>query len=655
MKKQLKEFLKGGISVLDTMSEKELITMLNHADQEYYCNTNPIMTDNEYDILREYIIKKYPDNADADTGHEKCEIAKNKITLPYQMWSMDKIKPDSKELDKYKTRYTGPYVLSCKLDGISGLYSTENNKSKLYTRGNGRIGTDISHIIEYLVLPKTNNITIRGEIIMKKKTFMDKYSKKFKNARNLVAGLVNNRSITQERIEMFKDLDFVAYEVIKPEKLKPSVQIDYLTSLEDTIVVETKIINKSTLTNTMLSELLVKWRTEYIYEIDGVICTNDENYDRLNKNPEHAFAFKMVLTDQTAEAKVVDIIWTPSKDGYLKPRVQIEPVTLGGVTITYLTGKNARFIKDKKIGLGAIIRVIRSGDVIPEIEDRDDVVIKPAETPLFPEEEYIWNSTNVDIMLADKSNNETVIIKTITNFFKQLEVENIGEGIVKKLVKAEYNTIAKILGMTIDDFLKIDGFKNTMATKLATNIKTKIDEKSISEIASASNLFGRGIGKQRIDTIIENYPDVLTSTRTNVEKIERVKKIPGMAVKTATQFVEAIPKFIEFLDTANLREKLTPSTSTSKLNTESKQDKNDVVEKPHELKGKKIVMTGFREKELETKLKNIGAIVKNNITRDTYVVLVKNIEEDTGKANEAREKEIPLMLPEEFKLKYGLN
>ena len=75
---------------------------------------------------------------------------------------------------------------------------------------------------------------------MKKQTFQDKYSKNFKNARNLVAGLVNNKSITPERIEMFKDLDFVAYEVIKPDNLKPSVQMDYLSSLQDTIVVQNR-------------------------------------------------------------------------------------------------------------------------------------------------------------------------------------------------------------------------------------------------------------------------------------------------------------------------------------------------------------------------------------------------------------------------------
>ena len=206
--------------------------------------------------------------------------------------------------------------------------------------------------------------------------------------------------------------------------------------------------------------------------------------------------------------------------------------------------------------------------------------------------------------------------------------------------------------MTREDFLKIDGFKNTMATKLSTNIRTKIDEKTVGEIAAATNLFGRGMGKQRIETVLENYPDILTSDDTNNTKIERVKKIPGMAKKTATQFVEQIPRFIEFLDTANLREKLTPQKNKQSQTSKSKSVSS---KEEHKLKGKKIVMTGFRDKELEAQLKKIGAIVKNNITQDTYVVLVKDLEEDTGKANQARENNIPLMLPEEFKIVHDLN
>ena len=109
--------------------------------------------------------------------------------------------------------------------------------------------------------------------------------------------------------------------------------------------------------NTLLSNVLVSWREDYEYTIDGVIVTDDKIYPRTDKNPEHGFAFKMVLSDQVAEAKVLNVIWSPSKDGYLKPRIQIEPVVLGGAKIEYATAFNAAFVEDNKLGIGALDKI----------------------------------------------------------------------------------------------------------------------------------------------------------------------------------------------------------------------------------------------------------------------------------------------------------
>ena len=87
------------------------------------------------------------------------------------MWSMDKIKADTKELNKFKQKYKGPYVISCKLDGVSALYTTEGDTPKLYTRGDGKYGQTIDHLIPYLKLPTDKNITLRGEIIIKENSF----------------------------------------------------------------------------------------------------------------------------------------------------------------------------------------------------------------------------------------------------------------------------------------------------------------------------------------------------------------------------------------------------------------------------------------------------------------------------------------------------
>ena len=103
-------------------------------------------------------------------------------------------------------------------------------------------------------------------------------------------------------------------------------------------------------------------------------------------------------------------------------RVQIDPVVLGGAKIEYATGFNGKFIEDNKIGLGSLVKLIRSGDVIPHIV----AVIQAAEQPRMPTVPYVWNDTHVDIMLKDKSQDSTVKEKTIAGFFKVLDVEGLG-------------------------------------------------------------------------------------------------------------------------------------------------------------------------------------------------------------------------------------
>jgi DNA polymerase beta len=148
-KDNIADFKNEGISSLKLLTEDELSKMIRDANDGYYCNNKPIMTDNEYDILREFTLKKHPKNKAALEGHTECNIAveKSKVTLPYQMWSMDKIKPDTDALAKWMSKNSGPYTLSCKLDGVSGMYSTEGGAPKLYTRGNGVVGQDVSHMI----------------------------------------------------------------------------------------------------------------------------------------------------------------------------------------------------------------------------------------------------------------------------------------------------------------------------------------------------------------------------------------------------------------------------------------------------------------------------------------------------------------------------
>lgn len=627
----INNFKKNGIQVLNSLSESQLSAMVTEANKAFHFNKTPVMSDNEYDIMKEFLEKKFPTSAVLKEVGAPI-IEKNKVTLPYEMASMDKIKPDTGALKTWKRKYLGPYVLSCKLDGVSGMYSTESGVGKLYTRGDGKVGQDISHLIPYLKLPaisgKKNSIVVRGEFVIPKNVFHEKYADKFANPRNLVAGIVNR--ITMD--EKVHDVHFVTYEVIVPE-LKPSEQMQLLVDQGFETVLNRGVM-ASDLTNELLSETLVKWRSEYLYEIDGVIVSDDKIYDRKSGNPDHAFAFKMVLSDQIAEAKVVDVIWTPSKDGYLKPRVQIEPIQLGGVKIEYATGFNAAFIEQNKIGVGALIQIIRSGDVIPHIRS----VTTPAEQTKMPSVPYKWNDTHVDIMLEDASSDTTVREKNVTGFFKGIGVDGLSSGNITRIIAAGYDTVPKIINMSKADFEKV-GFK-TLAQKFVDGIKDKIAAAPLLVLMSSSNIFGRGFSEKRMELVLEAYPDILLSPDSNQEKIKKIASIKGMATKSAEAFVEKIPDFVKFMDECGLQDKLSGSPVAVVANT------------GHPLYKKSVVMTGIRDAQVTEALKSVGANLGTSVSKNTVAVIAKSSDEDTGKAAEARKIGVPIMTPAEFMAKY---
>ena len=635
-KEFINKFRQDGIDTLNELTEIQLVELCETASHVYYNTKVAIMTDSEYDIITEYVGRVYPANTDLDQIGAK--VTKSKVELPYKMASMDKIKPDTNALTTWTKKYKGQYVLSCKLDGVSGLYTTEGDEPKLYTRGNGTIGQDISHLLPVFQLPTETNIVVRGEFIIPRMVFEEKYKSKFANPRNLVSGIINSKTIDEKA----HDVHFVAYEVIKPE-LRPSSQMEQLTELGHKVV-QNKTVEL--LTNEMLSELLMDWRTNHEYEIDGVIVADDHIYTRKDGNPDHAFAFKMVISDQIAEAKVVDVVWTPSKSGYLKPRVRIEPIKLGGVTIEYATGFNGKFIQDNKIGIGAIIQIIRSGDVIPYIKS----VAAPAEVVKMPTEDYHWTDTKVDIVLDNVDVNETVQTKNITDFFKGLEVDGIGLGNVKKIMKAGYTSVPAILKMSKEDFQKVEGFKTKMVNKIYDGIKTQIGKASLLDIMAASNKFGRGIGKRKIQPIMNAYPDILTRDEPIDEKIVMLQTIDGIGKENANSFVTNIPVFLDFMKECNLLNKV--DNTKPELHNEFQPIETITVDESNPLYQKHIVMTKVRDAEIIAHLKSVGGILDNNISKQTYILIVKSLDDVSNKMKKANEDKIPIMTPEMFKEKY---
>ena len=649
----LQTFREKGIPFIKSLSKTQLNQMIHVANEEYHghqetTDKSITLQDQQYDILREYVEKIHPDApALQEIG---TQIEKHKVKLPVNMPSMDKIKPDTNALAQWKSTYKGPYMVSCKLDGVSGLYYAKDGERKLFTRGNGTIGQDVSHLLKYINIPSIDNVIVRGEFIISKQNFQ-KYKGTTSNMRNMVAGIVNRKKQDKKA----NDIDFVAYEVIDPV-LKPSEQLGFLLLTKFTTV---KNIRTKQISNEQLSSLLMEWREKHDYEMDGIIVANDDIYKRTPKNPTHAFAFKMVISDQVAETQVIDVIWTASKDGYLKPRIRVNPVHIGGVKIEYATGFHGQFIEENKIGIGALVQIVRSGDVIPYIK----AVTTPAHKAKMPDVPYTWTSTHTDIMLVNKEDDPVVLEKRIAIFFTHLEVDGLSIGNVRKLIKSGFNNVSKILHMQPSHFLQVDGFKEKMTEKLYHGIQTKVRNASLVQILAASNTLGRGLAEKKIKPILERFPDILTSNETPNEKVSMLQQIDGIGKENASTFVSNIPSALQFLSECKLEYKLKPETSSvNSLSVKSsngflqkKNEKENSTNMLHPLYGKSILFTGFREKDLMKTLETrYNVQFSSSISKNIFVLVVKEADASNAKTDKAVNLGIPIMTISDFRAHYGV-
>jgi DNA ligase (NAD+) len=153
---------------------------------------------------------------------------------------------------------------------------------------------------------------------------------------------------------------------------------------------------------------------------------------------------------------------------------------------------------------------------------------------------------------------------------------------------------------------------------------------------AASNIFGRGFSEKKMELVLNELPDILVSDDSDQEKIQAVTSVKGMASKTAEAFVSKIEDFKEFLIECGLEDKM----------YEKPQQKS--VDQSHPLFGKTVVLTGTRDKDIIELLKNVGANQGSSVSKSTFLVIAKNKDEDTGKAEEARKLNVPIMSVDEF-------
>jgi DNA ligase (NAD+) len=592
---------------------------------EAYRNGNAIMSDSDYDKLIDQLKELNPNDELLSLVGIQILDETRKVRLPIEMASMNKIKTveDINDWSRLKSIPKSTLVvITPKYDGLS--LCVEESSESAFTRGDGQFGQK-SNAHYQLMSNKLKSFDkvqyTYGEVMMSKKTFNDKYAKDFANPRNLVAGLLNSKEAT----DSLKDCEYIKYGAVttRNDFQSKTQLLDYLNNNQD-IKVPYNVCRISDLTEDLLVNLFKEYSIDY--EIDGLIIEVNDLGTQLTlgretstNNPIWARAFKHESFEQKAESDVIGLSWNISKQGLLKPIIHINPIKLDGVTVSNVTGNNAKFIKDMGIGVGSKVIVKRSGMVIPLIVE----VTKKVEFQMpvsLDGVEIIWNENGIELMTATETDEQK--LKKNIAFFEILEADNVSEGVITQLWDAGYTTIKDILSLTKEDLEKIDRFGKRKAKIVYDSIQKSVTDVSLSKLQHATGIF-KGLGSKKL-TLLEHF--------VTKPSIDDVMSIEGFADISAKTYVQSYDEFFDFI-------KDLPVTIQEKIELEPVGS---------DLESMSVVFTGVRRKDLEEIIESRGGKIGGSVSKNTTHLIMKSVGSGSSKEKKAIELGVTIMTVEQL-------
>lgn len=574
-----------------------LVQQITQANEAYRNGQALLMTDEDYDAAVELLASRVPNHPLLKKIRAPSSMNGSIVKMPYYLGSLDKAKV-ADELTKWvKKSAETKYVVAEKLDGISGLWNPTD--SKLYLSADDTTGVDVSSWLKYISLtPKKlstdipEDVWIRGELIMPRNLVPSG-----RLGRSIVNGIFHHKN--PDPVEASK-VRFVGYEIIGMD-LSVTQQISWLNSwsIWTPWCITTKDLSPDGLTN-----LLATRRTESEYDMDGLVIKMNTPMARVLKgNPKDAIAWKPP-NGEAKLTKVVQVEWNASATGKLVPRVEIEPVHIGGSTITYVSGVNARRIVDWQIGPGATVVIRKGGDVIPLI----DHVEVTAAVVFPPEGTWEWDgieatASNIKQKAADSTTQIAQFMKMVT----RLSWENVGPAQMKAVVEAGYSTIPLLRKASEAKLIELLGpVKGAHLYKLVQ--KDGWAKATESDIFVASPICPSGIGKTRLDALLTSESDM---TKWGSATIIAPK---GWSMDALKEFQGTWRAYEEF-------RKNEWSFLPYPLNA------NITVAPVQVATVGSIVFTGFRDAALEATLAAKGYKLVDAVKSDTKVVFIADKED----------------------------
>ena len=657
---------------------KKKLKLLEKYNNEYYINSDPSVSDNEYDVLKKDILslenkhdflksKKSPSLIVGHKPSKNFKKAKHKVPMLSlsNAFSEDDLKNFENRIINFlseEKNFKISYSCEPKIDGISAsIFYKKGVFTRGLSRGDGKEGEDITTNLSTIKdIPKLirssdfpDEIDIRGEVFIQNSDF-ENLKNNFANPRNAASG-----SLRQKNSEDTKKipLKFIAYTYGYAKNLNIRNQFDFLKKLS-AWGFKTNPLNKLVTGIENLVENyneVEKYRMNLDFDIDGIVYkVNDFKLQRRLGNvanaPRWAVAHK--FSSNKAVSKILDIDIQIGRTGALTPVAKVKPINIGGVTVSNATLHNEDEIKRKDIRIGDTVTIERAGDVIPHIlyvdlkkrEKNSLKFIFPDKCPSCGSKtikEFNSITKKKDAVRRCSSEGydcEKISIEKLKHFVSKdaFNIDGFGKKIVENFWKLNIIKFPQdIFKLDFTKIEKLDGWGNLSVRNLNYSINQK---KTISLEKFIYSLGIRHIGLENAKLLAKYFVSFVKFKNFSKKKYNELLNIDGIG---ETQ-VNSIKNF--FSNNANIKVLNELEKSLTIKNAVADKKDGKLQDKTFLVTGK---LNGISRAEVKSLIEeNSGTTVSSVSKKLNY--LITGEKPTNRKVQDARELKIKIISQEEF-------
>lgn len=580
----------------NSISKKDidhLRTVLRFHEYRYYILNDPLISDNEYDLLYKKLDQIEQENpsllvADSPTQRVAKGLTKDFPAASHlvPMLSLDNSynSDDLIDFDRKAREITGSaaieYCVEPKFDGGSISIIYENDiLVRGTTRGDGEKGDEVTtNIRQIRSIPLSakfsgygiQHVEIRGEVLMNKNNFakynvqlIEKGFSPLANPRNAAAGTLrikDPKEVAKRNLEAFV-YHISYYSLIKGKKI-PVELTTHAGSLSLLWNLGFRSPEKEKKIYTGI-EPVIKYCSEFEtgrdnlpYEIDGmVIKVNEielqEQLGMTSHHPRWAIAYKFKARQATT--KLIHVEFQVGRTGAVTPVAKLEPVAVGGVTVSSISIHNEEYIREKDLRIGDTVLIERAGDVIPQIvKSNSDIRTGKEKKIIFPktcpvcdsklfkeEEEAVWRCINIEC--------KAQVVERIIHFVSKdaMDIRGFGEANVSKFY--EMGLLKDIPGIYTLDFSNLSGIES-FGQKSIDNLKAAIinsKEQPLNRLIYALGI--RFVGETTAKTLARSVNHLLDLKKMSLEALQQLEDI-GPKVAGSIHHFFSNASNIEILD-----------------------------------------------------------------------------------------------------------